>query len=1089
MLRINRDNPVTLSRGAMNSIKITSVLQTIALCILLLAGSVSALGQGANGSVLGIVTDSSGATLAGAAVRITNNGTGAQQSVTTGSAGQYQFPGLPSGSYKIETTAKGFKTEVRPSIDLTVGASLTVNLSLQLGNVSETVVVTDQAPQVETTSPTVSGVVGEHAIRELPLNGRDWLQLATLQAGVTGGLGQQATQGSPTNSRAARGNGENLYINGNRPTENLYLADGLIVNDYANGSPGSALNVNLGVDAVREFAVLTSGYSAQYGLTSGGVINAAFKSGTNDFHGTGFGFFRNSALDARNYFDGPTIPDFHRYQYGVAVGGPIKKDKIFFFGNFEGLNQLLGLSERSLTISNPARTGVVPNPNGPGTITIAIAPVIQPFLPLFPVANGTDNGDGTAFYNFSGAQTGKEYYAVGKVDFHLSPKTMLSTSYQWDTSSLVAPDVFNIKLVGSRASHDNAIATLQNFLTPNLLNTAHLGVSYTFATDSEDISAVSPLATDTTLGFVPGKPVGVITAGNVGTAGGLGASGADLFHYIAYQGSDDLNWIKGKNTLQFGFLFNRIADDFTSVQNPLGEWDYGSVQDLLQNVPLQFSSDLPTSNGARSLKTDYYGAYGQDVLRLNERLTITAGLRYEYNTPVVEANGKVATLVNLTDATERLGGSFVGNANKLNFAPRVGLAYDVFGTGKTSLRASYGIYDILSLPYFFLNRTHAIPFFNSGVVNAPPASAFPSNGLDLLTASASEGTYVQQNPPRAYNQAWNLTVEEQLPSDFALMVGYVGSHSVHVPQNIDDMDQVPLSLVTFDANGQLHFPIPAGNRSKNIQRINPNYSRIEGLVYTDFSIYHGLLVNLSRRLSHGLALQGSYTWSKSIDEGSDTFSDNEYNNTVGPSYAFDLALNKGVSDFNITNNFVVNGQWDIPIGELSGVSKAVLGGWQLGGIFQIHSGEPFSVRLSSDQAFTGNSRAHSSAGGQRPNYNPGPGCSVNPINTGQPLNYINLSCFSFPAPGELGNLGRNTLRAPEYVDVDSSLFKNIPLVHDRYSLQLRGEVFNVLNHTNFQSDSPQIFSSSGGVLGSAGKLPAPTLTTSRQIQFGAKFVF
>ena len=1069
--------------------KKTLGLQIITLCILLLAGSVSALGQGANGAVLGVVTDSSGATIAGAAVTITNNGTGATQSATTSSGGQYQFPGLPAGSYKIETMAKGFKAEVRPSIDLTVGASLTVNLSLQLGNVSETVVVTDQAPQIETTSPTVSGLVGERAIRELPLNGRDWLQLATLQAGVTGGLGQQATQGSPTNSRAARGNGENLYINGNRPTENLYLADGLIVNDYSNGSPGSALNVNLGVDAVREFAVLTSGFSAQYGLTSGGVINAAFKSGTNDFHGTGFGFFRNSALDARNYFDGPTIPDFHRYQYGAAVGGPIKKDKIFFFGNFEGLNQLLGLSERSLTLSDAARTGVVPNPNGPGTITVPIAPVIQPFLPLFPVANGTDNGDGTAFYNFSGAQTGKEYYAVGKVDFNLSPKTILSVSYQWDNSSLVAPDVFNIKLVGSRTSHDNGIASLQNFLTPHLLNTAHLGVSYTFATDSEDISAVSPLATDTTLGFVPGKPVGVITAGNVATAGGLGASGADLFHYIAYQGSDDLNWIKGKNTLQFGFLFNRIADDFTSVQNPLAEWDYGSVQDLLQNVPLQFSSDLPTTNGARSLKTDYYGVYGQDVLRFNERLTVTAGLRYEYNTPVVEANGKVATLVNLTDPTQRLGGSFVGNANKLNFAPRVGLAYDVFGTGQTSVRASFGIYDILSLPYLFLNRTHAIPFFNSGVVNAPPASAFPSNGLDLLSASASEGTYVQQNPPRAYNQSWNLTVEQQLPSNFALMVGYVGSHSVHVPQNIDDIDQVPLSLVTFDANGQLHFPIPPGNSAKKIQRINPNFSRIEGLVYTDFSIYHGLLVNVSRRLSHGLALQASYTWSKSIDEGSDTFSDNEYNNTVGPSYAFDLALNKAVSDYNITNNFVVNGQWDIPIGELSGARKAVLGGWQLGGIFQIHSGEPFSVRLLSDQAFTGNSRARSSAGGQRPNYNAAPGCSVNPVNPGQPLNYINLGCFSFPAPGELGNLGRNTLRGPQYVDVDTSLFKNIPLIHDRYSLQLRGEVFNVFNHTNFQADSPQIFTSSGGLLSSAGQLPAPTLTTSRQIQFGAKFVF
>jgi hypothetical protein len=350
--------------------------------------------------------------------------------------------------------------------------------------------------------------------------------------------------------------------------------------------------------------------------------------------------------------------------------------------------------------------------------------------------------------------------------------------------------------------------------------------------------------------------------------------------------------------------------------------------------------------------------------------------------------------------------------------------------------------------------------------------------------------YVQQNPPRAYNQAWNLTVEHQLTSDTALMVGYVGSHSVHVPLNIDDMDQVPLSLVTFAPNGQLVFPIPAGGKSSNIQRINPNYGRIEGMVWTDYSIYHGLLTNISKRMAHGFALQGTYTWSKSMDEGSSTFSDNEYDNTVGPSYAFDLKLQKGVSDYNITNNLILNGQWNIPVSSsFRGVAQGVLGGWQIGGIMQYHSGEPFSVRLTSDQAFTGNSRTHSSAGGQRPNFNPAPGCTTNAINPGQPSNYINTSCFSFPAPGVLGNLGRNTLRGPKYVDLDSSLFKNIPFAHDRYSLQLRGEVFNVLNHTNFRTQATGLFNKSGGVLASAGQLPAPTLTTSRQIQFGAKFIF
>jgi hypothetical protein len=1079
--------------------KLQSALQSFAVWFLILMVPGYVFAQRTNGSIVGIVSDSSGGHVPGAKVTVTNTGTGAEQTVTADANGEYSIVGLPAGEYKLEAVSAGFKAEVRTSVILTVGATISVNPILQPGEVTESIVVTDQAPQVETSSPTVSGIVGEHAIRELPLNGRDWLQLATLQAGVMGGLGQQATQGSPTNSRAARGNGENLYINGNRPTENLYLVDGLIVNDYSNASPGSGLNVNLGVDAVREFAVLTSGFSAQYGMTSGGVVNAAFKSGTNKLHGTAFGFFRNSALDSRNYFDLPTgVPPFHRNQYGGAIGGPIKKDKTFFFGSFEGLNQALSLSENSLTLSSEARNGIVPNPNGSGNVNVSISPSIQPFLALFPAPNGQDNGDGTAFYVFPGAQTGSEYYAIGKIDHTFSPTTNLSGSYQWGRSSLLAPDPYNQKLTGSPASHDNFTVALQHFFNASILNTARVGFSHTYATDSEDVSALSPLATDTQLGFFPNLPAGVLTAGALVTAGGLGASGADIFHFISYQASDDLSWVKGRQTLQFGFNFERIDDNFNSVNLPFGEWDFGSIHDFLTNIPEDFSSDLPGTNGTRGLRTDVYGAYAQDVIRINPRVTVTAGVRYEFNTAVTEENDKVSLLLNLSDATPKLGGSFIGNPNRKNFAPRVGLAYDPFGTGKTSVRASYGIYDIMPLPYLFVNRTHASPFYVTGVANSPPGSDFPQNGLSLLTPSTAEAAYVQQNPPRAYNQAWNLTVEQQVTSNTALMVGYVGSHSVHVPLNIDDMDQVPLSDVTFGPNGQLNFPIPAGCNTtpvpsscfKEINRINPNYGRIEGMVWDDYSIYHGLLVNVSRRMTRGLALQATYTWAKSMDEGSATFSDNEYNNTVGPSYAFDLKLQKGVSDYNITNNAVINAQWNIPVpGALHGVAHGVLGGWQLGGIFQFHSGVPFTVTLDSDQAFTGNSRTHSTGGGQRPNFNPGPGCSTNAINPGQPSNYIKASCFSFPAPGVLGDLGRNTLTGPRFADFDTSLFKNINIVPEKYSVQLRGEFFNVLNHTNFGTQASRLFNSSGGVLTSAGQLPAPTLTSSRQIQFGAKFIF
>ncbi len=1057
--------------------------------------------QTTNGAILGAVHDASGAGIPGVKVVVKNTETGVTRSAITDGDGAYEVLSLPAGAYQVEASLQGFKTELRQGIALTVGASISVNFSLSVGDVVEKVVVNEDTPQVETTSSAVSGVVGEAAIRELPLNGRDWLQLATLQAGVIGGLEQQSSANS-TNSRAARGNGENLYISGNRPTENLYQVDGLIVNDYANGSPGSGLNVNLGVDAVREFAVLTSDYGAQYGITSGGVVNAIFKSGTNQIHGDAFGFFRNSALDAANVFDnenpanGPVgAPPFHRNQYGGSIGGPIVKDKTFFFGSFEGLNQDRSISERSLTLSDAARSGVVPNPNGPGSITVPISPSIQPYLALFPVANGPDNGDGTAPYVFAGAETGHEYYVVGKLDHNFSDLTRLSASFQWDTGALLQPDLFNQKLLGSPSGHDNFTVSLQHSFTPTVLNTSRIGVSRTFAADSQDVSALSPLATNTQLGFIPGLPVGVLTAGNLSTAGGLGASGSDNFHFTSYQASDDINWIRGRHTLQFGFLFDRIDDNFNSANIPLGEWDYASVQDLLTNNPQDFTSDFPGTNGARGLRSDVFGAYAQDSFRIRHNLTLNYGVRYETSTPVSEQNGKVATLVNLTDAAPRVGGAFFNNLTKRNFAPRVGLAWDPTGSGKTSIRASFGIYDILPLPYLFINRTHGAPFFLQGTAQAPPPSDFPNQGLGALSPNTARVAYVEANPHRAYNDQWNLTIQRQLTPNTALTIGYVGSHAVHVPLGIEDLDQVPLSQVTFSPTGQPMFPIPPGSsfkqQVKNIQRINPNFGRIVGTLWRDYSKYNGLLVNVSKRLSHGFAVQGAYTWSKSLDQGSATFSDNEYLNTAGSPYAFLPNLQNGVSDFNITHNFTLNGTWNIPVSEsLHGAPRAILSGWELGSIFSAHTGVPFTAKVNSDIAFTGNSRVNSSAGGQRPNFNPIPGCSTNPVNAGQPTNYINLNCFTLPALGTLGDLGRNTLRGPGFVDFDFSLFRNIGLHQERYKLQFRAEAFNVLNHANYGVQTTGVFSGTNTTpLASAGQLQPPTLTTSRQIQLGVKFIF
>lgn len=514
--------------------------------VLILAGLIYAIygkdpvafAQTTGGTILGTVHDASGAAISGADISVKSLETGAARSGASDSSGEFQVLSLPAGAYEVAATLPGFKTEVRKNIVLTVGESATVNFVLAVGEVHDQVVVTDEPAQVETSTAAVSGVVGETAIRELPLNGRDWLQLATLQVGVVGGLGQASSQ-DPTSSRAARGNGENLYISGNRPTENVFLVDGLVVNDYSNASPGSGLGVNLGVDAVREFTVLTSDYTAQYGLTSGGVVNAVFKSGTNQLHGTAFGFLRNSALDARNFFDGPTIPPFQRYQYGGSVGGPIQKGKTFFFASFEGLNQNLSISELSATLSPNAHQGIlqcvsgVPAcANGAATYTVQIAPAIAPYLKIFPVANTAINGD-QGLYSFPGAATGHEYYTVGKLDHNFSAQTTLSGSFQWDKGALQEPDPYNQKFFGAPSQHDNAVVTLQHAFKPTLLNTTRVGFSRTFAGDSIDITAISPVATDTSLGFFQGKPVGQLTVGNILTDGGLGASGSDVFHFTA----------------------------------------------------------------------------------------------------------------------------------------------------------------------------------------------------------------------------------------------------------------------------------------------------------------------------------------------------------------------------------------------------------------------------------------------------------------------------------------------------------------------------------------------------------------------------
>ena len=1065
---------------------VRAALGTVVLMLLLQANPPVLRAQTPTGNILGTVRDSGGGAIPGTSVSAKSVETGAVRSAATDSSGAYQILSVPAGLYDLEAGNKGFKTQVQKGVAVTVGAAITVNFTLAVGDVQERVEVTSSSQELNTTDASMGGLVGETAIRELPLNGRDWLQLATLQAGVVGGIGQQSAATS-TNSRAARGNGLALVISGNRPTGNVFLVDGLVVNDQANASPGSGLNVNLGVEAVREFRVFTDEYTAQYGRSTGGVVTAVFKSGTNDFHGNVYEFLRNDILDAANFFTNkaplPKAP-LRRNQFGGSAGGPIKKGKTFIFGDFEALREVRGVPHSTNTLSPSALNGSI----------VPIAPSVRPYLGFFPPANGQTFADGSGKFNFTGKRVGNEEYTVVKLDQNFSDRTTLSGSFQFDNTAEEQPDPFNLKLTGSPSRHINTIVSLQHVFSPTLLNTARMGVSRSHITDSLDVMAINPIAADTSLGFLPGLPAGTLGVSGLETnLGGLGGSGADILNYTSFQWGDDVSWIRGKNTFKFGGRVERERYNKNSlVGAPLGEFDFDTIALFLQGIPSSFTADIPGKIDIRGLRQTYEGFYFEDGIAVRSNFHVNIGLRYEHVSPVTEQNGLVAVLDTLASPTARTGGAYY-NTNTLNFAPRLGVSWDPTRSGKTIIRAGFGIYDVLPFPYLMENRTNSAPFFLQGTTpstSPPPPSSFPTGGLALIPATGTSlrASFVEQNPHRAYNQAWNLTVQRQLTANSVLTVGYVGAHAVHLPRSIEDADEVPFSKVTVAPDGHLLFP-PLGANGK-IQRINPNFARIATTVWDDPSTYHSLVVDFNKRFSRGFFFKAVYTWSKSIDFGSNTFSDNESINTSGNAYAFFTPIQKGPSDFDISHHFVLNYSWNLPTpGSFTGVSRALLGGWVLGGIFTVQTGPPFSVVLSNDQARTGDSRTKSTSGGQRPNFNNIPGCTPNAVNPGNPDTYIKLGCFSFPAPFELGNLGRNTLRGPGLQDFDFSVFKNWPLWRERLKLQFRTEIFNIFNHPNFQMPKTQIFNGRGGFISTAASIPTPTLTDGREIQFGLKLAW
>ena len=1026
-------------------------------------------GQVAGGTIQGTITDDSGAILQNATVVITRTASGVSRTATTNGDGFYIAANLLPGVYEMTVAATGFANLVRKDITLTVGSVEVVNLALHVGKVTENVEVTGVPPAVELATSSLSGVVSAGTVRQLPLNGRDWTSLATLEPGVSSVLTQSTLAAGDTN-RVNRGYGAQLTVGGTRPEQNNYRVDGISVNDYANAAPGGILGTNLGVDAIQEFSVITSNAPADYGKNSGGVINAITRSGTNKFHGSAYEFFRNSALDARNFFDGPQVPAFKQNQFGASAGGPIVKNRTFIFGDYEGVRESLGATSQVFVPSPAARTGQLKS----GKVTVS--PKVLPFLNLYPLPNGPVNGD-TGLFNFVSNSNTHENYFTTRADHTISSKDFLHGTYLFDTGQSQTPDSADSLLVGTIMRRQFVALEETHIFSPSFLNSVRFGFSRTVADAPKVFAIINPLVADTSLGFSPGVPPGQIVVSGLETLnGGPGGQGEFIYHYNSFQEYDDASLTRGKHALQFGGSLERVQANDLGSSRTLGRFQFGSIASFLTNKPTSFVSNATPFETPRNYRQLIAAAYVQDNWRLRSNLTLNIGLRYEMATVPIEVNNKLATLANITDPTPKIGSPYFQNPTLRNFEPRIGFSWDPFGSGKTAVRAAFGIYDVLPLHYLVeVPIQQVAPFHLEGLNSNLPTGAFPLGGFPL---SLFKQLSIEQNPSRSYVEQWNLNIQRQLTRSLAAVVGYIGSAGIHNPFAVPDKNIV---LPTSTPRGYL-WPAPAGSGTV----INPKVGTIIGVGWPGRTSYNGLQVKLTEIMAKRLQVQGSYTWSKNIDTSSSAVNGNTFLNSVSELPFFDTRLSRALSDFDVRHNLAVSYLWQLPGPPSSfGAAGWVIRGWNLGGILKVRSGIPFTPTIGGDPLGLKNSQPFAF-----PNRLTGPGCE-SAVNPGS-VNYVKTQCFTFPVPSTLlGNARRNSLIGPGLIDYDASLLKDSPIkgISEQFDIQFQAQFFNVLNHTNLAvPSSGQIFNATGGLLSSAGVITS-TDTTSRQIQFSLKVIW
>jgi carboxypeptidase family protein/TonB-dependent receptor-like protein len=1110
----------------MNSVVMNSVLKMSrylpVLLIGVIFGALAVSAQVTSGTISGVVQDPSGALIAGARVTVRNVDTGAARTVTSDAEGRYIAPVLPLGNYEVRGQQAGFQTEIRSGITLTVGREEVVNLTLRVGEQTQSVTVTAEAPLVETTTSAMSSLVDDRTIRDLPLNGRSYDQLAMLQPGVvTVGAGQAS-------AAFDFGTGTRFNVNGSRAYANTFLLDGTVINDHANATPGGAAGTNLGVDGVQEFKINTSVSPAEYGRSSGGVISAVTRSGTNSLHGSAFEFLRNNALDSPGYFDlvshggNGSIAPYRRNQFGGSLGGPIKKDKTFFFGTYEGLRLGNGtnisaevptaqtlqgilpvkIMEDSCT-ATPTQAFCVPVkdpkikaipstsvcPTGAATCTLGVNAAVMPYLNLFQAPSPgpqADLGDGTGFFIAAPLQVTGENYFMTRVDHQISENMRIFTRYSFDQDKNVLPN-FNGSAVADE--HDVArrqYATIQvnNTLRPTLLNAFRFAYNRTYQNFDDVIT--DPRAAS--LSFVPGEHFGTISFGAQGLSTqplnflGVDNGAPRVYRYNSFQTGDDVTYVRGAHTVKIGVNIERIQDNEITSSNSRGDYTFGDIPGFLVNTPIRFDAPPPGADAYRGLRETIFGAYAQDDFKMTQRFTLNLGLRWEAISNPREVNGKMANLLNLSDPAPTVLKDSYFSVTKKDFQPRVGFAWQLNGRGTTVLRAGFGMFNDHILPYSYANFASSTPpFFTTLSDLTNPVFPLDTN----LTAGPTPtqfGGFLTTNKEPSKIQ-YNLTLQQSVMKNTVLEVAYIGSESHHLQRNGEWNPPVPLSPGVFPA------------KFKQSNRINPNFASLTVARFDGNADYNALQIIVRRRSSSGLQYQVFYTYSQSIDTKS-TIAGGE--SRQEPNTVLDFlnpGRDRGRSSFDARHNLVPTITYPFPFRFKQKALGMILGGWTVNGIGTFRTGEPFTGRVGG---------AGSSANGDRwvpdrPNLNPGfsnnpthggsAGCTVGKVTipAGTPLGTPDLwydpCAFSKPAAGTYGNLGRNTLTGPELFNVDFSADK-VFKPSERTNVQFRAEIFNLLDQAHFYAPGFNVFSGSAGHISKVISSPG-----GRLVQFGLKLAF